>query len=104
MSAQPAEIPALSSAIARTIIQGKIVGLRKAGQVYLHLVAMPAPDPYSHPSTVEISSESRLGAKDEEIKVVCRVSGFARAYKRTDEDTGEVSTIRTADVRLQAVA
>lgn len=69
MSAQPSEVPAISGAVARTVIQGKIVGLRKAGQSFLHLVAMPAPDPYSHPVTVEVSSDRRLGARDDEIKV-----------------------------------
>lgn len=103
MSAQPAELP-VSSAVARTVIQGRIIGVRKVGTVFLHLVAMPAPDPYSHPTTVEISSDHRLGQKDEDVKVVCRVTGFLRSYKATDKDTGEVSTVRTADVRLQAVA
>lgn len=103
MSAQPSEVPAISGAVARTVIQGKIVGLRKAGQSFLHLVAMPAPDPYSHPVTVEVSSDRRLGARDDEIKVVCRVTGYPRSFKATDKDTGEVSTVRTADVRLVAV-
>lgn len=88
----------------QVLIQGRCLSVRKAKDTYFHLVAMPAPDVYSHPSTVEVSAKERLAEKEGDFRAVCKVSGFPRQFNQTDRDTGEVRTVRTADVKLQAVS
>ena len=95
---------ARSPAAADVLISGKCIQVRKSGETWLHLVSMPAPDPYSHPSTVEVAAAARLCDRDEPFSARCRISGYARTYKTVDRDSGETRTVRTADVRLSAVA
>jgi len=87
----------------QVLIAGKIALVRKSGQKWIHLVVMPSQDSYSSPSTVEISATGRLGDKDDDCKVVCRVAGYRRSYKATDQETGEQRTVYTADNRLYAI-
>lgn len=87
----------------QVMVVGKLLGARRAGQLWLHLIVMPAPDAYSAPSTVEVGASTRLGQKDDEVKVLCRLAGYRRQYKSTDQETGEVSKVQTADNRLFAV-
>lgn len=92
------------TASAEVLITGRCIQVRKAGDSFLHLVAMPAPDPYSHPSTVEVMAGERLCDREETFSARCRVKGYPRTYKATDRDTGEQKTVRTADVKLEAIA
>lgn len=87
----------------QVLIAGKIHLIRKAGQRWLHLIVMPSQDAYSSPSTVEVIASSRLGDKDDDCKVLCRVAGFRRSYRTTDQETGEQRTVFTADNRLIAI-
>jgi hypothetical protein len=87
----------------QVLIAGKIHLVRKSGSKFVHLIVMPATDAYSSPSTVEISASSKLGDKEEDCKVLCRVTGYRRSYKTTDQETGEQKTVFTADNRLFAV-
>jgi hypothetical protein len=84
-------------------IVGRMFSVRKAGQSFLHLVTMPAEDAYSNPQTVEIVAKNRLGAKDDDVKVLCRIGGFRRSYKQTDQETGEVRQVATANNKFFAV-
>lgn len=87
----------------QVLIAGKILLVRKSGQKWIHLIVMPSQDSYSSPSTVEVSASARLGDKDEDCKVLCRVAGYRRSYKATDQETGEQRTVYTADNRLFAL-
>lgn len=90
----------------QTLVEGRILQRRKAGQVILHLVACPAPDPYSHPTTVEIAHDQVIGQNGDDVRVVAELSGYARSYdKRQDDEYGEGRTvkIKTADLRLKVV-
>ncbi len=105
----PASAPASAPRTVKpgeVLIQGRLVGARKintqSGLLWLHLVAQPAPDPYSHPETVEVEAKSRLGQKDDDISVLCRVGGRRRTFQMTDEN-GERITVSTADNKLRAV-
>ncbi len=104
MSAEPAALPVKSTKPAIPFgvvtIHGKVSQRRKAGNRVLTLLTMPAPDEYSSPSTVEITSAKPLGQVDEMIEVKCRLQGYRRTYKATDPDTGEIRNIATADNRL----
>jgi len=67
------------------------------------LVRMAAASQYDTPATVEVVSESSIGAEGQVIEVVCAVSGRYRSYEVTDKGTGEVRTVRTADNLLTAL-
>lgn len=92
---------------AEVFIAGRLVGRRRLttqnGTLFLSLVAMPAPDPYSHPETVELRSSASLGDKDDDVKLICRVGGSRRTFKTTDPDTGEQIVVVTADNRFTVV-
>ncbi len=99
----PEQVTPLNT-VAMALITGRCIGVRKVNDIFLHLVTMPAPDAYSHPSTVEVAADTRLAEKDGDFKAKCRITGFARQYKATDKDTGEVRVVRTADIRLSAIS
>lgn len=87
----------------QVMVIGKLAAVRKAGQQWLHLIVMPSADAYSSPSTVEVGASGRLGQKDDEVKVLCKLSGYRRSYKSVDQETGESRQVQTADNRLFAV-
>lgn len=107
------QAPAPVSAPKRTlkpmevVIFGKVLVRRQMqtteGKRVMTLIRCPAPDQYSHPSTVEISSVNSLGAPDEEINVVCRLEGSPNNFDTKDKDTGEVRRVHSARHFLRAV-
>lgn len=114
MSATPSPVAPLTPAASerlsikpgQVLIVGKLMGCRRPsgqGHYWSHLVVMPAPDAYSSPSTVEILATRRLGEKEEEVRILCRVSGYRRSYKATDRETGEIINRQTADNKLFAI-
>lgn len=113
MSAVPSPaVPSVAPAPTRSIkpgevlIIGKLTAARRPGSggtYWTHLVVLPSADSYSSPSTVEILATRRLGERDEEVRVLCKVGGFRRAYKATDKETGEIRQVHTADNKLFAV-
>lgn len=74
----------------------------KEGQMYSHIIKLPAPDAFSSPQTVEINALKSLGEKGEDVVVLCVIGGYGRSYDYTDKSTGEVSNVSTADIRLYA--
>lgn len=103
LSSAPVAASAPTVKAGQIYILGRLLAIRKAGQSFLHLVIMPAPDAYSSPSTVEVIAKSRLGEKDQDIRILCRIAGFKRSYKTTDSETGEQRTQMTADNKLYAI-
>lgn len=83
-------------------VAGKLVSVRKAGSVFEHIIKMAAPDPYSSPATISVMAQTRLGQAEDEVKVRCRLTGYGRTYKSTDQETGEVRNVKTADNKLFA--
>jgi hypothetical protein len=85
-------------------IVGKVEAVRRyEGKSYTRVVC-PAPDLYSRPSVVEIRSSARIGAKDEEINIEARLSGYMRKpYQITDKETGEVTKLIPVDHTLELV-
>lgn len=84
------------------MIVGKCISAKKLTQGWAHLVVMPAPDPYSSPSTVEVMARNRLVEGEQNVSFHCRVAGYRRSYKKTDE-YGEQRTVQTADNRLYVI-
>jgi len=103
-SATPAAVPDQAQKVPAgySLIIGRCVGVRKAGKVFAHMVVQPAPDPYSHPNTLEVFAETRLCDAEEAFQAVAQLRGRARTYQQINED-GEKRTVRTADVSLWAV-
>lgn len=76
----------------------------KDGRYFLTLVKMPAPDQFTSPATVELSSDQQLGARGDEIRVKVRVFGYPRSYTtKPSRDYPEGETVYTADNRLEVI-
>lgn len=104
MPVQPGTGPKLGEAL----VAGRIVGVRSIstqnGKLWLTLVKLPAPDEFTSPQTIELRSKDRPGSMGEDLRCKVRIGGFGRSYDKTDKDTGEQVTVRTAEVRLDIVA
>lgn len=102
----PTKLPSLG--VAQCFINGKIAYSRSQktehGRIHLTIMKLAAVDEFSHPSTIEISSENKLGEVDDTWKGVCNVTGYPRSFNaKPDPETGEIKTIRTATISLRAV-
>jgi hypothetical protein len=96
MSAPKSEVTSALPALHFLAI-GRCTQVRKAGTVLLHLVALPAQDEYSSPSTIEVIATERFASPGDDCRVILRAGGFRRSYRSTDKDTGEVRNVTTAD-------
>lgn len=90
--------------VGEVVVKGRCVAVRKQGTVFLHLIVLPASDPYSSPSTVEVTAPQRVAQPEEDVTLLCRLGGYRRSYNKTDEDTGEIRKVQTADNRLQVLS
>lgn len=60
------------------------------------VLILPAADAYSSPSTIAVLSSAPLGTTGEDVRITCRVSGYARRWEsRTPE--GYVQTVHSAN-------
>ncbi|NMG46953.1 hypothetical protein GO613_02395 [Azoarcus communis] len=84
----------------QVLIVGRCVSAKRVGTLFSHLVVMPAPDPYSSPSTVEVLAKNRHADGEQDVRFMCRVGGYKRSYKTTDRETGEQRQVNTADNKL----
>lgn len=84
----------------QVLIVGRCVSAKRSGQLFEHLIVMPAPDPYSSPSTVSVLAKSRQADAEMDVRLLCRVGGYKRSYKSTDRETGEQRQVHTADNKL----
>lgn len=80
-SASPAEIGNKPLPANQTILRGRVVEIKKNDSGCFTAIALPAPDQYSHPQTVEVRSRSIIGRPQEDITVRVVVGGFRRGYK-----------------------
>lgn len=106
MNAPVAQTPSIK--VGQALIAGRIErSTRKQGRegtYFLTLVKLPAPDQFSSPSTVEISSHAQLGTKGDEIRQLVTIAGYPRTYTtKPSRDFPDGETVYTADIRLNAV-
>lgn len=74
------------------------------GRYFVTLVKMPAPDQFSSPATIEVSSESQLGARGDEVRLKVRVFGYPRSFQtKPSREFPEGETVYTADNRLEVI-
>lgn len=84
------------------IISGKIKFTRKdkikstGEMVHYTVISTKAPDEFSHPGTVEVSSNDSLGRRDELITVKVQLTGYSRTWDKQSgpnpDDTEQVQT------------
>lgn len=84
MSAVPnqpaAPIPLRQLKAGEVFLNGRIASTRKHKDVVYTVLKLPAADQFSHPSTVEVASKSRLGHPGDDWQGTCRVSGYPNDY------------------------
>lgn len=78
------QIPAASKAYGIVLLQGRIQSVRKAEDRTYTVIALPAPDSYSMPGVIEVSSTARLGSAGEDVTVKCRISGMPNNFTTKD--------------------
>lgn len=96
-------VPFHQIALMEVRISGKLLHSRRANQQYYTQLRTPAPDEWSHPSTVEVRSKDKLGETDDVLNLRCRLSGSVRSFQYTDRDTGERKTGFDSKVFLDVV-
>lgn len=88
-------------------ISGRIVSARKIntqnGPLFLTVLKLAAPDPFSHPATIELRSSGKLGAIAEDWTGVVRIGGMPNNFTTTDKETGEDTPVRSARNELTVV-
>jgi len=85
------------------IISGKIKFTRKdkiksTGEiVHYTVISTKAPDEFSHPGTVEVSSNDSLGRRDELIIVKVQLTGYSRTWdKQSGPNPDDTESVQTA--------
>src|SRR3989338_3135698 len=85
------------------IISGKIKFTRKdkiksTGEiVHYTVISTKAPDEFSHPGTVEVSSNDSLGRRDELITVKVQLTGYSRTWdKQSGPNPDDTESVQTA--------
>jgi hypothetical protein len=85
MNAPVASI-ASSLKVNQIFIQGRIEHVTKFNDNFEHIIITPAPDAYSKPSLMRVNASTRLGQKEEDVKVLCYFNGWSNNYKNKDGD------------------
>lgn len=65
----------------QAVIRGRVIEVKRTESGCFTAIALPAPDAYSHPQSVEVRSKSMLGRPQEDVTVRVVVGGFRRGYK-----------------------
>lgn len=85
------------------IISGKIKFTRKdkiksTGEVvHYTVISTKAPDEFSHPGTVEVSSNETLGRRDELVTVKVQLTGYSRTWeKQSGPNPDDTESVQTA--------
>ena len=88
-------------------VRGRIASRRRqmsqGNTFWLTVIKMPARDEFSHPSTIEITSDNALGNVGDDWEGVIEISGYARSFNKTDQETGEVVAVKSAQNHLRVV-
>lgn len=69
------------------LVVGRIKTVQRYENRLDHVVATPAPDPYSKPSLFRVNAPVKLGAPGDDIEVLCTFNGFPNDYKNKAGET-----------------
>lgn len=78
----PVTSPSLK--VNQIFIHGRIQHVSKYENKFDHVIVTPAPDAYSKPELMRVSSSNRLGTSGEDVKVLCTYHGWSNDYKNKD--------------------
>jgi hypothetical protein len=85
-------------------IKGRIEAARRHENKHYTRIITPAADAYSRPQVVEVRSNQKLGQRDDEITVDCKLGGYTRKpFRSTDKDSGEITMVTPVDMTLDAI-
>jgi hypothetical protein len=88
----------------QAVVRGKIIESRMYERVRYTRILCPASDEFSRPETLQIRSKSQLGQRDEIVMISVSLGGYARkAFRVTDKETGETSSITPIEMTLDAI-
>lgn len=91
------------------IVSGKIKSTRKDKTkegviVFYTVLSTPSPDEFSHPGTVEVSSDDSIGKRDEQVIVRVALTGYSRSWeKQNGPNPTDTETIPTATNYLRVL-
>jgi hypothetical protein len=86
------------------LLKGRITEIAKVGERIVHTIALPAASAYDRPEIVQVRAADKLGDRDMEVEMRCKVGGYARkAYEATDPDTGRKRRVVPVTVTLDAI-
>lgn len=88
MSAQPQELPRPSLAKNQALVVGRVREVRRTDNATFTVVTLPAPDEYTQPQTVEISSRGMIGRPQEDVTIKVAIGGYGKKFTRKDGTDG----------------
>ncbi len=108
---KPAKAKATSHTVGfnQGIVSGRIKTTRKdktkEGVIVFYTVLLtPAADEFSHPGTLEVSSDDSLGKRDDDVVVKVVLTGYARTWeKQNGPNPTDTETIPTATNYLRVI-
>lgn len=111
MSAQPETLTSFSNKkphpAGQAYIAGRVHSVRKIdtkqGALWLTVMKLAAADSFSHPSTIELRSDARIGKPGDDWSGVVSISGMSNVYEKKDKETGEMETVHSARNELTVV-
>lgn len=88
MSAQPQELPRPQLAKNQAVVVGRVREVRRTDNATFTVVTLPAPDEYTQPQTVEISSRGMIGRPQEDVTIKVVIGGYGKKFTRKDGTDG----------------
>lgn len=88
MSSVPAEITRPSIAKNQALIVGRVKEVRRTDNGVFTLVTLPAPDEYTQPQLVEVTSTVLLGRPGEDVQIKVTLGGYGKKFQRKDGTPG----------------
>lgn len=68
------------------MISGRIDKVSKYEGKFDHIITTPAPDAFSKPSVLRLSSNHKLGDSGEEVKVLANYNGWPNSYENKNNE------------------
>lgn len=91
----------------QSYISGRIHSCRKietkTGALWLTVMKLAAVDEYSHPATIELRSDVRLGKAEDDWTGVVSIHGMPNNYEKIDKQTGEKDFVFSARNELTVI-
>lgn len=92
-------LPKIDALPNQVLIMGKVVSFRDwesddGSSGYVTRLRLPAASEYESAHTVEISSRRKLGKQEDEVKLLCRITGFVKRGKNQEGKAYDLVNMR----------